>query len=180
MLGTVSPGAIQRKESRISRSVWGAEGSSRRGLPKRATSTPRGKRTHLQGWGLTILRVATGTVFLISGAHKLFGPDIDLSTLAERFGDLPAPFPALAATAGALVLFLCGAALVLGLFTRVVSVPLAVSMVIDIILFHPPVVGFSVEDNGFEYALLRLAACVALVVAGGGQAALSGVLLRGR
>jgi uncharacterized membrane protein YphA (DoxX/SURF4 family) len=52
-------------------------------------------------------------------------------------------------------------------------------MVVDVLLFHPPTGAFFVEDGGYEYALLRLAACVALVVAGGGKAALSSVLSRG-
>ena len=124
------------------------------------------------------MRVVTGIVFLISGGHKLFSTDTDLYTLAEKLGELPVPFPLLVATTASVVIFLCGAGLVLGLFTRLVSIPLAVFMVVDILLFHPPSAGFFVEDNGYEYALLRLAACVALVVAGGGKAALRSVLRR--
>jgi putative oxidoreductase len=154
------------------------EGKERSSLLKRAAPAVHYEdiQARLQGWELTILRVVTGIVFLISGGHKLFGTDTDLSTLAEKLGEVPVPLPLLVATAGTLVEFLCGAALVLGLFTRLVSVPLAVFMVVDIVLFHPPSGSFFVEDNGYEYALLRLAACVALVVAGGGKAALSSVL----
>ena len=82
--------------------------------------------------------MVTGIVFLISGGHKLLSTNTGLYALAEELGELPLPL--LAATAGALVLFLCGSALVLGLFTRLVSVPLAVVMVVDILLFHPPTV----------------------------------------
>jgi putative oxidoreductase len=158
----------------------GREESSRRGSLKRATTSVHhaGTRAQLQGWGLTILRVVTGIVFLISGGHKLLSTNTGLYALAEELGELPLPL--LAATAGAPVLFLCGSALVLGLFTRLVSVALAVVMVVDILLFHPPTGAFFVEDGGYEYALLRLAACVALVVAGGGKAALSSVLSCGR
>ena len=132
-------------------------------------------QVRLQGWGLAILRVVTGVVFLISGGHKLFSTDTDLYTLAETLGELPVPFPLLIATAVTLVLFLCGAALVLGVFTRLVSIPLAVFMAGDILLFHPPGAGFFVADNGYEYALLRLAACMTLVMAGGGKVALASV-----
>jgi putative oxidoreductase len=157
-------------------------GGQRREPPRLADASyypvhHEGTRAQLQGWGLTILRVVTGIVFLISGGHKLLSTDTGLYALAEELGELPLPL--LAATTGALVLFLCGSALVLGLFTRLVSVPLAVVMVVDILLFHPPTGAFFVEDGGYEYALLRLAACVALVVAGGGKAALSSVLSRG-
>lgn len=163
------------------RSGEGKEESSRHGLLKRAAPAVHSEhiQARLQGWGLTILRVATGVVFLISGGYKLFGTGTDLYTLAEKLGELPVPLPLLAVTAGVLVMFLCGAALVLGVLTRLVSVPLAVYMVVDMMLFHPPS-GIFVEDAGFEYALLRLAACVALVVAGGGKAALSSVISRKR
>jgi putative oxidoreductase len=154
------------------------EGSNCRGFLKRAAAAVHYEeiQARVQGWGLTILRVVTGIVFLISGGHKLFGTDTDLDTLAEKLGELLVPFPLLVSTVGTLVVFLCGAALLLGLFTRLVSIPLVVAMMIDILLFHPPSGGFFVEDNGYEYALLRLSACVALVVAGGGKAALSNVL----
>jgi putative oxidoreductase len=158
------------------------EGKERSSLLKRVAPAVYSEdlQARLQGWGLTILRVVTGIVFLISGGQKLtsFGTDTSLRTLAEELGQLPGLLPLLAATTGTLVAFLCGAALVLGLFTRLVSIPLVVVMVMDVLLFHPPS-SFFVEDNGFEYALLRLAACVTLVVAGPGRAALSSVLRRG-
>ena len=85
------------------------------------------------------------------------------------------PSALLLATAVTLVEFLGGAALVLGLFTRWVSILLAAVMVADILLFHPPS-GLLVDDTGSEHALLRLSACVTLVLAGPGKAALSGLL----
>ena len=65
--------------------------------------------------------------------------------------------------------------MVVGLFTRWAAIPLAIVMVFDLLLFHPPS-GFFVEDSGYEHALLRLIACVALVVAGPGRAALGSLL----
>ncbi len=132
----------------------GKEGSSRRGLLKRAAPATHYKdlQARLQGWGLTILRIVTGIVFLMSGGHKLFSTDTDTYTLAEKLGEFSIPFPLLAASAGALVVFLGGAALVLGSFTRLVSLPLAVFMVVDILLFHPPSDSFFVDDKGYEYA----------------------------
>jgi len=115
----------------------------------------------------------TGTVFLIGGGHKLFGGGF--GDVYERLGELQVPTTLLFATAVTLVEFVGGAALVLGLFTRWVSMPLAVVMVADILLFHPPR-GLFVEDTGYEYALLRLSACVTLVLAGSGKAALGGFL----
>ena len=125
---------------------------------------------------MTILRVVTGMVFLMSGGHKLFGAG--LSAVAGDLGKLQVPLTLPVAMAVTLVEFLCGAALVLGLFTRWVSIPLAAVMVADILLFHLPS-GLFVDDTGYEHALLRLSACVALVLAGPGKAALSGLLASG-
>ena len=110
----------------------------------------------------------------MSGGHKLFGGG--LSTVSEGLGQVQVPSTLPVATAVTLGEFLCGAALVLGLFTRWVSIPLAAVMVADILLFHPPH-GFFVEDTGYEYALLRLSACITLVLAGPGKAALSSSVL---
>ena len=70
---------------------------------------------------------------------------------------------------------LCGAALAVGLLTRWVSIPLAILMLTDIAVFHPPDVPIF-QDRGFEYALLRLGASVALALTGPGKAALDNVL----
>lgn len=122
-------------------------GSSRLGFLRRAAPTVHYEdmQARLQGWGLTILRVATGIVFLVSGGHKLFGGGFN--TVAEDLGEVSIPFPLLAATTASLVEFLCGAALLLGLFTRWVSIPLAIVMVVDMLLFHPPSGGFFLEYN---------------------------------
>lgn len=125
----------------------------------------------LQGWGIAVLRVVTGVVFLMSGGHKLF-----VEGLRETLGQLGEPFLLLPGVVFTLVMFLGGAALVLGLFTRGVSVPLAVGMLADILVFHQPT-GFFVDDSGFELALLRLAASVTLMLTGAGKAALDSMLL---
>jgi uncharacterized membrane protein YphA (DoxX/SURF4 family) len=74
----------------------------------------------------------------------------------------------------ALVECLCGAALVLGVFTRWVSIPLAVGMLVDISLIHRPDSFFHLGVE-FEYALLRLFATVTLALVGPGRAALGNI-----
>jgi putative oxidoreductase len=124
------------------------------------------KITQLQGWGITVLRIVTGIIFLLAGGHKLF---------VTGFGEPGSLLLVLFVVAGSLVELLCGAALVVGLFTRWVSVPLALLMLADIVVFHPPY-DFVEEDKGFEYALLRLAAIVTLALSGPGKVALDNVL----
>ena len=70
-----------------------------------------------------------------------------------------------------LVECLFGVALVLGVFTWWVSIPLVIGMLVDVVLLHWPD-SFTARDVGFEYALLRLTASCALVLLGPGRAAL--------
>ena len=120
------------------------------------------KTTRLQTWGITLLRVVTGIVFLGAGVHNLF---------LQEFSQLPGPV----VIVGSLVELLCGAALVVGLLTRWASMALALLMLADILAVHPPS-GFFVGDEGFEHALLRLAASAALAIAGPGKAALDSMV----
>jgi putative oxidoreductase len=99
-----------------------------------------------------------GTVFVGAGLQKLFLPEAT---------QLPEPI----ITVGSLMELLCGAALVVGLFTRRVSIPLALLMLVDILVNHPPS-GFVTGDEEFEHALVRLAASAALALAGPGKVAL--------
>ena len=129
---------------------------------------PSYKTTQLHGWGIAVLRVVTGYLFLASGVHKLFIED--LSQLGVSL-----PLPVLAAIS--LGEILCGAALVVGLLTRWVSIPLALLMVVDILVLHLPYAFFE-QDRGYEYASLRLAASVTLALTGSGnKVALDNILL---
>jgi putative oxidoreductase len=130
------------------------------------------KKAQLQSWGIAILRVVTGYLFLASGVHKLF-----IGGLIQPGSSLPMPI----VVVGSLVELLCGAALIVGLLTRWVSIPLAILMLADIVVLHPPQ-GFFLQDSPYEYASLRLSACVALALAGSGKLALDNVLAirRGR
>ena len=123
------------------------------------------KTTQLQGWGIAFLRVVAGYLFLVSGAHKLFIDPTSLGALV----------PVAIGVALALVELLCGAALVVGLLTRWVSVPLALLMLADILIVHPPDAFFE-QDHGYEYALLRLAASATLTLTGSGKIALDNIL----
>ncbi len=117
--------------------------------------------SNLQPWGLTVLRVVVGAVFLIHGCQKLF-----------VFGFHAAP--AVAAVVLTLVEFVGGALLVLGLFTRWAAWLLAIDMVVAILLVHLKKGFFN--PQGFEYPLTLLAANIAIAVAGPGAGAVDGVI----
>ena len=108
-------------------------------------------------------------MFLGAGLQKLFLPEA--TQLPGPATQLPGPI----ITVGSLVELLCGAALAVGLFTRWVSIPLALLMLADILVNHPPS-GFITGDAGFEHALVRLAASAALVLVGPGKVALDNVI----
>jgi putative oxidoreductase len=125
--------------------------------------------------GLTVLRVVVGIVFLVHGLQKLLV--VGFGGVAEFLGALGVPAPGLFAVLVTLVEALGGLALIVGLLTRLAAILLAVDMLVAILAVHLPN-GFFASDFGYEFPLVLLAACVALAVAGAGEAGLDGVLAR--
>jgi putative oxidoreductase len=126
-----------------------------------------------RGWGLTVLRIIVGMVFLVHGIQKVFV--FGVSGFAGNLEGMGAPLPLFFSTVVTLVELLGGAALILGLFTRLVVIPLAIDMLVAILTVHLPN-GFFTSSNGYEFPLVLLAACVALMLGGSGEASLDRVL----
>jgi putative oxidoreductase len=76
----------------------------------------------------TIARLTLGWVFLLSGWGKLH----HLPEVIEFFRSLGIPAPEIQAPFAAGVEFVCGGLLLLGLFSRLASVPLVVVMIVAI------------------------------------------------
>jgi putative oxidoreductase len=128
-----------------------------------------------QPWGLTVLRVVVGAVFVIHGCQKLF--ILGFQGVAGFLGSLGVPAPAVAAVVLTLVEFVGGALLVLGLLTRWAAWLLAIDMVGAILLVHLKKGFFN--PQGFEYPLTLLAANIAIALAGAGAASVDGMMRRG-
>jgi len=89
------------------------------------------KRLHELEWiPILVVRLSVGLLFFESGRGKLF---YKLEELGEYFVQLGIPLPYLNALVTASIEFFGGICLILGLATRVVSVPLAFIMFVAIL-----------------------------------------------
>lgn len=130
-------------------------------------------------WGLTVLRVVVGIVFLMHGQQKLFGFGIHGTT--AFFTGAGIPLPAVSAVVVTFVELLGGIALILGLGTRVAASLIAIDMLGAIFLVHLKNGFFLMPPKmGYEYALTLLAASVALALLGPGAAAVDAMFNKGK
>lgn len=114
--------------------------------------------------GLLILRIVIGIVFLMHGGQKLFV--YGFAGVTGAFGQMGIPAPAITGPLTAIVEFLAGGALVIGLLTRLAALGLAIDMLGAILMVH--LKGGFFLPNGYEFALTLLAANVAIAIAGAG------------
>jgi len=125
-------------------------------------------------WGLMILRVVVGGVFLAHGGHKLFV--WGFSGVANFLGSVGIPLPSVAAVVLTLVELLGGAALVFGLLTRWAGLVLAIDMAVAILVVRMK--GGFFAPNGFEFELTLLAASLALMLTGPGALSVDGAIAK--
>jgi putative oxidoreductase len=114
--------------------------------------------------GLAVLRIVTGIVFAMHGYQKFFG--MHVSGVTGFFGSLGVPGPHFFAILVSTVELVGGIAIILGLFTRFVAIPLIVDMMTAIVLVHAKN-GFFLP-TGIEFVLMLMTSCIALVLAGSG------------
>lgn len=126
----------------------------------------------LVAWGPMPLRLAVGVVFLVHGAQKLFV--FGLGGTAGFLGSIGVPAPAVAAVVVTAVELLGGLALVLGAFTRVAALLLAVDMLMALLLVHLRAGFFA--PKGYEFVLTLLGASLTLFITGAGAASVDAAL----
>jgi putative oxidoreductase len=126
--------------------------------------------------GITILRIATGAIFAVHGAQKLFVYGFDGVTGA--FAGMGIPFPGITGPLTGLVEFFGGLALIVGLLTRFAGFGLAATMLGAIGFVHLAAGFFA--PNGVEFPLSLLAATSALAAVGAGRYSFDALLERRR
>ncbi len=128
---------------------------------------------NLLPYGIALIRVVVGITFLMHGLQKFF--ESGLGGVEGFFGSLGIPAPALAALVVSLVETIGGLALILGVFTRIAGVLLAIDMIVALLVVHLPN-GFFVTDNGVELVLVLGAAALGLALTGPGALSVDEIL----
>src|SRR5690606_27893149 len=147
-------------------------------------------RTTASPW-IVLVRLAVGLIFLPEGIQKLVFADI-LGT--GRFAGIGIPWADVTGPFVGLVEIVCGALILIGLFTRLAAVPLVITMIVAIVTTKIPIwlghdwLIFHVRDlsrYGFwsfmhetrtDWAMLTCA--LYLLAVGGGRGSLDDVLNR--
>ena len=122
-----------------------------------------------------LLRLAFGFLFLAHGWQKFFQYTIEGTTAA--FGQMGVPAAGLIAPVAATLEIVGGAAIILGLLTRVFAGLLGLQMVAALFMVHAPA-GVFVENGGFELVLALAAGALALFLVGPGRISLDALIFK--
>ena len=118
--------------------------------------------------GLLIARGMLGTVFVFHGSQKLFGwfGGYGLEATGQWMTSIGIPFGQVSALLAGSTEFFGGILLLAGIAARLVSVPLAITMVVAALTAHS---GFDASQGGAEYPLTLAAVLVTLGLTGPGR-----------
>ncbi len=108
-------------------------------------------------------------------AYGFFNPAMmklkDINSIAEWFGSMGIPMPTLNAYLATGTEILGVILLTLGLFSRIISIPLIITMIVAIVTVHGEN-GFDAGNNGFEIPLYYMIMLFTLLVYGSGKISL--------
>jgi putative oxidoreductase len=125
------------------------------------------------GYGLTVVRILVGIIFVAHGGQKLFGlfGGYGLAGTAQYMESLGlTPGYVMASLAGGAEFF-GGVALIIGLLARPAAVALIFMTLVAIFSVHIHN-GLFMANNGFEFALALLGALIAILIEGPGRLSL--------
>ncbi|HLV26353.1 MAG TPA: DoxX family protein [Gemmatimonadales bacterium] len=130
--------------------------------------------------GLLALRIGLGSVMIVHGAQKLFGMfgGGGLEGTTQFFASLGIPMAGAAALLVGLVEFAGGIAVVLGAWTHIVVLLMAIDMLVAIVTVHLPN-GFT-GQGGYEFNFVLFLVAMTLFFVGPGHYSIDGMRRSGR
>lgn len=114
------------------------------------------KLRHLEGLGPLALRLYLGPIFIYAGWKKINGIEDTIAWFGNPDWGLGLPFPEFLGWLAALTEFGGGIALILGLATRLISIPLMVTMLVAAFAVHWEFGWQAVADPNWLYANERV------------------------
>ena len=129
--------------------------------------------SYLQSFALFLARLAVAYGFYEPAMMKWS----DIGAVSEWFGSMGIPFPTLNAYMAAMTEITGVVLLTLGLFTRIISIPMIIIMIVAIKTVHLAH-GFSAGDNGFEIPLYYMLFLLIFVAFGAGKFSLDQLLFK--
>lgn len=122
------------------------------------------------GFGLTVVRILVGIIFVAHGSQKLFGAfgGYGLEGTGQYMESLGLTPGYLMALLSGSAEFFGGLGLVVGLLARPAAVVLAATLVVAIFSVHISH-GLFMANNGYEFALALLGGVVAVLIEGAGK-----------
>lgn len=126
-------------------------------------------------WGLALLRIVLGWTAITHGWVKL--TENGIGATGDFFGSLGVPLPQAAAVLVIAVELIGGAALVLGIATRISGLLLATVMAVALATVHAQQ-GFFAAQGGYEFVLVLTVGYLAVSLAGPGAMAVTTLLAR--
>ena len=131
------------------------------------------------GYGLTVLRVFVGIIFVAHGSQKLFGwfgggGLAGTAQWMESIGLTPGTLMALLSGGTE---FFAGLALIVGLLARPAALGLSFTLLVAIFSVHIHN-GLFMANNGYEFALALLGGTVAVLLEGAGKLSIDGAIAK--
>jgi len=120
----------------------------------------------LSNYFLLPLRLAIGSVFIVHGAQKLFG---NIAGVTEFFTGQGIPLAGFFAIVVAVVEFFGGIFVLIGFFTRWVSILIGIVMIVAILVVHTPFKAGFTGSGGSEFPFTLLLICITLSITGSGK-----------
>jgi len=172
-MAPASPGIDSNRHGTRMPSPQG-DGNQNRGMDMSADIDPKrlvfpglaGPYRHGAPYAYAFMRFATGAVLVPHGIQKVFF--LPISRYTETIAAKGLPFPELLAYLTFFTESVAAICLAIGLFTRVAAVMIWIEMLVIVFLFQWQY-GYFWTNRGYEYALLWLLLCTAIVFRGGGR-----------